>query len=431
MNSILPFVDKVIGSTPPPSPLHESSDPLSSGSSSVTAGITVVNDTHHDLHRTLEANAISAKLNDIAEHEGDAEQVSRDRQVAIDEKDEEEEEEEEEEETSSVDVSEDEGQAIVQTKPTRRFILVQLGLWLMYASAVAVSSMRNFFLRFRSGAVKATKKPDGTRESLLIVLYNLLHLTLMTLRIIPSPPPPASRDEMSPKNDSAATVTFDGKAIDFNGSGASLRRSSRIRLYSDERQQILKEERQAADQLKSPQPPSPPTVLSLGKSHEHLKHTTSAPPHPLLSNHTKSSSQSSSRKTLILDLDETLIHSLAKGNKMSAGHMVEIKFEKHAILYYVHKRPHCDRFLRKVSEWYDVVVFTASVQQYADPVIDWLEKEGKIFKKRYYRQHCTLHEGAYVKDLSLSGCNPATTMIVDNSPVSYIFNEGKRPKFYC
>lgn len=67
------------------------------------------------------------------------------------------------------------------------------------------------------------------------------------------------------------------------------------------------------------------------------------------------------QKTLILDLDETLIHSMAKGGRMSTGHMVEVKLNmpagaggtattgpQHPILYYVHKRPHCDDFLRKV-----------------------------------------------------------------------------------
>jgi CTD nuclear envelope phosphatase 1 len=68
------------------------------------------------------------------------------------------------------------------------------------------------------------------------------------------------------------------------------------------------------------------------------------------------------QKTLILDLDETLIHSMAKGGRMSTGHMVEVKLNtvvgaggsatlgpQHPILYYVHKRPHCDDFLRKVG----------------------------------------------------------------------------------
>ncbi|KIW16662.1 hypothetical protein PV08_03850 [Exophiala spinifera] len=148
------------------------------------------------------------------------------------------------------------------------------------------------------------------------------------------------------------------------------------------------------------------------------------------------------QKTLILDLDETLIHSLAKGGRMSSGHMVEVKLNvpialsspqpgqvtsvlgpQHPILYYVHKRPHCDEFLRKISKWYKLVVFTASVQEYADPVIDWLEQERKYFVGRYYRQHCTFRNGAYIKDLSSIEPDLSKVMILDNSPVSYIFHE--------
>ena len=148
------------------------------------------------------------------------------------------------------------------------------------------------------------------------------------------------------------------------------------------------------------------------------------------------------RKTLVLDLDETLIHSLAKGGRMSSGHMVEVKLNapvtvssspnqptqvigpQHPILYYVHKRPHCDEFLKKVCKWYKLVVFTASVQEYADPVVDWLELERKYFEGRYYRQHCTFRNGAYIKDLSSIEPDLSKVVILDNSPVSYIFHEG-------
>lgn len=129
------------------------------------------------------------------------------------------------------------------------------------------------------------------------------------------------------------------------------------------------------------------------------------------------------RKTLILDLDETLIHSLSKGGKMSSGHMVEVRLGTHAILYYVHKRPFCDFFLEKVAPWYDIVIFTASVQEYADPVIDWLEQDRKYFKARYYRQHCTFKFGAYMKDLTVAEHDLSKAIIVDNSPLSYRMNE--------
>jgi CTD nuclear envelope phosphatase 1 len=143
------------------------------------------------------------------------------------------------------------------------------------------------------------------------------------------------------------------------------------------------------------------------------------------------------QKTLILDLDETLIHSMSKGVRMSSGHMVEVRLNttypgvggpvgpQHPILYYVHKRPHCDEFLRRVSKWYNLVVFTASVQEYADPVIDWLEAERKYFSARYYRQHCTFRHGAFIKDLSSVEPDLSKVMILDNSPLSYMFHQGE------
>lgn len=149
------------------------------------------------------------------------------------------------------------------------------------------------------------------------------------------------------------------------------------------------------------------------------------------------------QKTLVIDLDETLIHSFAKGGRLSSGQMIEVKLNtpvalastpagqpasmlgpQHPILYYVHKRPYCDEFLRKISKWYKLVVFTASVQEYADPVINYLEQEKKYFSERYYRQHCTLRNGAYIKDLSTVEPDLSKVMILDNSPVSYVFHEG-------
>ncbi|KAF4119972.1 hypothetical protein GMORB2_3383 [Geosmithia morbida] len=153
-------------------------------------------------------------------------------------------------------------------------------------------------------------------------------------------------------------------------------------------------------------------------------------------------------KTLILDLDETLIHSMSKGGRMSTGHMVEVRLNaaslgmgggggnggggggggsqpvgQHPILYWVNKRPFCDEFLRRVVKWFNLVIFTASVQEYADPVIDWLESEKKFFSARYYRQHCTYRQGAYIKDLSAVEPDLSSVMILDNSPLSYMFHE--------
>lgn len=130
------------------------------------------------------------------------------------------------------------------------------------------------------------------------------------------------------------------------------------------------------------------------------------------------------KKTLILDLDETLIHSLSKTNRMSTAHMVEVKVNKDlATLYYVYKRPYCETFLRLVTSWFDVYIFTASAKEYADPVIDWLESDRKYFSKRYYRDNCTLRKGAgYIKDLSLLEIDLSKVILIDNSPISYSLN---------
>ncbi|KAF8865031.1 hypothetical protein BDZ45DRAFT_668938 [Acephala macrosclerotiorum] len=173
---------------------------------------------------------------------------------------------------------------------------------------------------------------------------------------------------------------------------------------------------------KYPRAPAPPRPLIPRRQPSYTL------PEPPTGRHTQ--------KTLILDLDETLIHSMAKGGRMSTGHMVEVNINtvvgsgssaslapQHPILYYVHKRPHCDDFLRRVCKWYNLVIFTASVQEYADPVIDWLEQERKFFSGRYYRQHCTFRHGAFIKDLSSVEPDLSKVMILDNSPLSYMFHQ--------
>lgn len=245
-----------------------------------------------------------------------------------------------------------------------------------------------------------------------------------------------------------------------SGDNSTARRSIRIKLHNEDTARLRKEKEKkgrgnlsaragtsratsssqpalTAANLKSPTSPVS-SSLRMTKYPRAL-----APPRPLIprrqpsySSQPPHTSSTLAQKTLVIDLDETLIHSLAKGGRMSSGHMVEVKLNttvgfggatlgpQHPILYYVHKRPHCDDFLRKVYKWYNLVVFTASVQEYADPVIDWLEQERKYFSGRFYRQHCTFRNGAYIKDLSSVEPDLSKVMILDNSPLSYIFHEG-------
>ncbi|KAJ1724397.1 Nuclear envelope morphology protein 1 [Coemansia erecta] len=132
-------------------------------------------------------------------------------------------------------------------------------------------------------------------------------------------------------------------------------------------------------------------------------------------------SESLKKKTLVLDLDETLIHSSPQGS-YRAHHRIEVVIDKVACLYYVYKRPHVDYFLRKVSEWYKIVIFTASMAEYADPVIDLLDSQGKYISGRYFRESCVPHDSSYAKDLAAVDPDLSQIVLVDNSPLSYFIN---------
>jgi len=122
---------------------------------------------------------------------------------------------------------------------------------------------------------------------------------------------------------------------------------------------------------------------------------------------------------LVLDLDETLVHSSFK--QVPCDFVVPVTIEDKTYKVYVAKRPHVDTFLQRCGELYEVVVFTASLAQYADPVIDLLDPY-KWVDWRLFRESCTPFKGAYVKDMGRMGRDIATIMILDNSPHSYLFN---------
>ncbi|KAH7105347.1 NIF-domain-containing protein [Auriculariales sp. MPI-PUGE-AT-0066] len=188
------------------------------------------------------------------------------------------------------------------------------------------------------------------------------------------------------------------------------------------------------------------TLLPAPLANYLLAYTPSSTPPPLLSSGVYTPPLPRLRpgihlpKTLVLDLDETLIHSTTRplhattggggllgfGGRRGkpGGHMVEVVLGGRSTLYHVYKRPFVDYFLRKVSSWYTVVIFTASMQEYADPVIDWLDGGRGILVRRFFRESCTqLPSGSYSKDLSVIEPDLARVALVDNSPASYSINQ--------
>ena len=66
-------------------------------------------------------------------------------------------------------------------------------------------------------------------------------------------------------------------------------------------------------------------------------------------------------------------------------------------------RPYANQFLEYCSQFCEIVIFTASRQEYADRMLDFLDPEKKLIKHRLFRESCTKIGKAYVKDLNRLG----------------------------
>jgi RNA polymerase II subunit A small phosphatase-like protein len=98
---------------------------------------------------------------------------------------------------------------------------------------------------------------------------------------------------------------------------------------------------------------------------------------------------------------------------------VEIEDQVHQV--YVVKRPGVDHFLKVCGKLFEIVVFTASLAKYADPVMDLLDKH-RVVRYRLFRDSCSQYKGSYVKDLGRLGRDLKKTIIIDNSPASFLWH---------
>ena len=126
------------------------------------------------------------------------------------------------------------------------------------------------------------------------------------------------------------------------------------------------------------------------------------------------------KKTLILDLDETLVHSSFLPFPKN-DIILNVQFDGNFYKIYVLVRPGAEEFIKNISQYYELVTFTASLSKYASPLLDILDKEKNI-QHRLYRESCTLLNGIYIKSLKKIGRNMKDLIIVDNSPLAYAFD---------
>jgi CTD small phosphatase-like protein 2 len=135
--------------------------------------------------------------------------------------------------------------------------------------------------------------------------------------------------------------------------------------------------------------------------------------------------------TLVFDLDETLVHSQPLDWQLSPedigwGQTVDVVTEEGKYQVNLKIRPHAVEVLRRLKKTFEIGVLTAGQPHYAKALLDQLDPEGDLFAFRLSRPYCLEMQSRvpYVKDLRvLGGRDLARTVLVDNSPHSYLFQK--------
>lgn len=109
--------------------------------------------------------------------------------------------------------------------------------------------------------------------------------------------------------------------------------------------------------------------------------------------------------TLVLDLEKTLVSS-TWDRKYGWRHA---------------KRPGVDKFLHDMAQYYEIVLYSPSIDGVAEPVVASLDKDGCIMH-RLYRDSTYYVDGVHVKDLDRLNRNIKRMIILDDDPAEVQFN---------
>lgn len=132
------------------------------------------------------------------------------------------------------------------------------------------------------------------------------------------------------------------------------------------------------------------------------------------------------KKTMIFDLDETLVHCCEEHQLSSADVVLPVRLPSGEVINVrnmqagINIRPHVQALLEAARADFEVFVFTASHQCYADVVIDYLDPRRELIEHRFYRDSCVVVDGCFIKDLRIFHERKLKDLtLVDNSVLSF------------
>ena len=128
------------------------------------------------------------------------------------------------------------------------------------------------------------------------------------------------------------------------------------------------------------------------------------------------------KKSLVLDLDETLIHCNTTGST-NVDAVLPIKFPSgEQIEAPINLRPYAREFLKEMAEFFEIIIFTASHSCYANVVLDYIDPKNEWISHRLFRESCIQTEtGVYIKDLRIIDRSMSEVVQVDNASYSFGF----------
>lgn len=129
------------------------------------------------------------------------------------------------------------------------------------------------------------------------------------------------------------------------------------------------------------------------------------------------------KKTLIFDMDETLIHCVDDIEAENPQFVIKVPIDGEDIDAGINVRPYALEWLETVNQQFEVIVFTASHQSYADSVLDFIDPNREFIQKRLYRDSWyETEDGVYIKDLRIfANRRLEDLIIVDNAVYSFGF----------
>jgi len=124
--------------------------------------------------------------------------------------------------------------------------------------------------------------------------------------------------------------------------------------------------------------------------------------------------------TVVLDIDETLVHT-SRGSVAPTDTLDSFQILVFEQRFTVIKRPGLDEFLAKAASKYELIAFTAGLEEYSRAVLQEIDPRGQYFRHCLFRQHCAeVYPNTVVKDLRIINRCATKTVLVDNTLTNFL-----------